>query len=148
MDHRVKNLFALAISVLNLSGRSAASVPEVIRSAGDRLSALARAHALTLSHGHKDVPQAAKPATLHTLIGAITAPHDARFDSGRVEVFGHWLRHGDFGGRDFEFRLAAPLVRNELHQIWRAFSHGRANPNPLCEPRRNPHNNMDGARGT
>ena len=49
MDHRVKNLFALAISVLTLSGRSAASVPEVIRSAGDRLSALARAHALTLS---------------------------------------------------------------------------------------------------
>ena len=45
MDHRVKNLFALAISVLNLSGRSAGSVPEVVRSAGDRLSALARAHA-------------------------------------------------------------------------------------------------------
>jgi PAS domain S-box-containing protein len=90
MDHRVKNLFALAISVLNLSGRSAASVPEVIRSAGDRLSALARAHALTLSHGPKDVPQAAKPATLHTLIGAITAPHDARFDSdgSRFSVIG------------------------------------------------------------
>ena len=81
MDHRVKNLFALAISVLNLSGRSAGSVPEVVRSAGDRLSALARAHALTLSHGPKDVLQAAKPATLYSLIQAITAPHDASFDS-------------------------------------------------------------------
>ena len=81
MDHRVKNLFALAISVLNLSGHSAGSVPEVVRSAGDRLSALARAHALTLSHGPKDVQQVAKPATLHTLIQVITAPHDARFDS-------------------------------------------------------------------
>ena len=90
MDHRVKNLFALAISVLNLSGRSAASAPEVVRSAGDRLSALARAHALTLSHGSKDVPQAAKPATLYTLIGAITAPHDARSDSdeSRFSVIG------------------------------------------------------------
>src|SRR6516164_5104850 len=37
MDHRVKNLFALAISVLSLSGRSAASVAELIGSARDRL---------------------------------------------------------------------------------------------------------------
>ena len=90
MDHRVKNLFALAISVLNLSGRSAGSVPEVVRSAGDRLSALARAHALTLSHGPKDAPQPAKPATLHSLIQAITAPYDARFDSdgSRFSVIG------------------------------------------------------------
>jgi PAS domain S-box-containing protein len=90
MDHRVKNLFALAISVLNLSGRSAGSVPEVVRSAGDRLSALARAHSLTLSHGPKDVPQGAKPATLHSLIGAITAPHDARLDTdeSRFSVIG------------------------------------------------------------
>jgi len=90
MDHRVKNLFALAISVLNLSGRSAGSVPEVVGAAGDRLSALARAHALTLSHGPKDVPQAARPATLHSLIQAITAPHDARFDAdgSRFSVIG------------------------------------------------------------
>jgi two-component sensor histidine kinase len=76
MDHRVKNLFALAISVLRLSGRSAASVPDLIGSPSDRLSALARAHALTLSSGFKDLPQAAKPATLHSLIQVITAPHD------------------------------------------------------------------------
>ena len=35
MDHRVKNLFALAISVLRLSGRSAGSVPELIGSTSD-----------------------------------------------------------------------------------------------------------------
>ena len=81
MDHRIKNLFALAMSVLSLSGRSAASVPELIRSARDRLSALARAQDLTLSHGLKDVPQAAKPATLHSLIRAITSPHDVSSDS-------------------------------------------------------------------
>jgi PAS domain S-box-containing protein len=81
MDHRVKNLFALAISVLRLSGRSAGSVPELIGSTSDRLSALARAHALTLSSGLRDLPQAAKPATLHSLIQAITAPHDVPVDT-------------------------------------------------------------------
>jgi len=82
MDHRVKNLFALAISILRLSGRSATSVPELIGSASDRLSALARAHSLTLSSSLRDLPQAAKPATLHSLIQAITAPHDVPGDSG------------------------------------------------------------------
>jgi PAS domain S-box-containing protein len=81
MDHRIKNLFALAMSVLSLSGRSAGSVPELIRSARDRLSALARAQDLTLPRGPKDVPQAAKPATLHSLAQAIAAPHDVRIDS-------------------------------------------------------------------
>jgi PAS domain S-box-containing protein len=66
MDHRVKNLFALAISVLRLSGRSA----------------LARAHALTLSSGLRDIPHAAKPATLYSLLQAITAPHDVPGDLG------------------------------------------------------------------
>jgi transcriptional regulator of acetoin/glycerol metabolism len=79
MDHRVKNLFALAISVLRLSGRSAGSVPELIASTSDRLSALARAHTLTLS-SIRDLPQAAKPATLHSLIQAMTAPHDVPGD--------------------------------------------------------------------
>ena len=82
MDHRVKNLFALAISVLRLSGRSAGSVAELVESASDRLSALARAHALTLSTGLRDLPHAAKPATLYSLIQAITAPHDVPGDVG------------------------------------------------------------------
>ena len=51
MDPGVKNLFTLAISVLTLSGRYASSIPQLINSTRDRLSALARAHALTLSHG-------------------------------------------------------------------------------------------------
>jgi PAS domain S-box-containing protein len=82
MDHRVKNLFALAISVLRLSGRSAGSVPELIESTTDRLSALSRAHALTLSPGLTDLPKAAKPATLHSLIQAIAAPHNVASNLG------------------------------------------------------------------
>jgi two-component sensor histidine kinase len=81
MDHRIKNLFSLAISVLSLSGRSAGSVPQLIASARDRLSALSRAHALTLSSGFRDLPQAAKPTTFHSLVQAITAPHDVHGDS-------------------------------------------------------------------
>jgi PAS domain S-box-containing protein len=87
MDHRVKNLFTLAISVLTLSGRYARSVPQLIDSTRDRLSALARAHALTLSHGPR-APQAAKPATLHSLLEAISAPHLGEGDGRRFSIIG------------------------------------------------------------
>ena len=56
MNHQIKNLFALASSVVSLSGRSAHSVEELMTSAQEQLSALARAHELTLSRG---------PSTLH-----------------------------------------------------------------------------------
>ena len=87
MDHRIKNLFTLAISVLTLSGRYASSVPQLIDSTRERLSALARAHALTLSHGPR-APHAARPATLHSLIEAITAPHLGEGDSRRFSIIG------------------------------------------------------------
>ncbi len=83
MDHRVKNLFSLAISVVSLSGRSASSVDELIRSARERLSALARAHALTLSQGLRHAPPAAKPTTLRSLIRAIVAPYEELGDTLR-----------------------------------------------------------------
>ena len=55
MDHRVKNLYSLAIGVLHLKGRSAETAKGVVETASARLTALARAHALTLSHSHADV---------------------------------------------------------------------------------------------
>ena len=76
MDHRIKNLFALAIGIISLSGRSARNVQDLVKSAGERLSALARACALTLSHGGRDDPQGAKPTTLHSLIRTVIAPHE------------------------------------------------------------------------
>jgi PAS domain S-box-containing protein len=88
MDHRVKNLFALSISVLSLSGRSANSVPQLVESAGARLSALARAHALTLSHGPVDAPRSTKQTTLHSLIEAIIAPHQGEGESRRLSIAG------------------------------------------------------------
>ena len=87
MDHRVKNLFTLAISVLTLSGRYASSIPQLIDSTRDRLSALARAHALTLSHGPR-AAHAAGPATLHSLLEAISAPHLGEGDGRRFSIIG------------------------------------------------------------
>lgn len=87
MDHRVKNLFSLAISILRLSGRSAQTAQAVVETASARLTALARAHALTLSHGRGEV-DAAKPTTLHSLIRAIAAPHHELETSSRFFLTG------------------------------------------------------------
>ena len=87
MDHRVKNLFTLAISLLTLSGRYATTVPQLINSTRDRLSALARAHALTLSQG-PGASHSPRPATLQSLIEAITAPHLDAGDDSRFSITG------------------------------------------------------------
>jgi PAS domain S-box-containing protein len=84
MDHRIKNLFSLASSVVTLSARSAGSAAELAASVRDRLGALARAHALTLS-----VPSAAPtahPATLHALIKTIVSPYENRASEERERV--------------------------------------------------------------
>ncbi len=59
MDHRVKNLFTLAGSVVLLSARSARTVADLVSSVSSRLHALAQAHALTipLVHGRERQPQ-------------------------------------------------------------------------------------------
>jgi PAS domain S-box-containing protein len=87
MDHRVKNLFTLAISLLTLSGRYASTVPELVDSTRDRLSALARAHALTLYQGSGAL-HSPSPATLHSLIEAIAAPHLDAGDNTRFSIIG------------------------------------------------------------
>ena len=76
MDHRIKNLLALAIGIVSLSSRTARNVQDLVKSARERLSALARACALTMTHGARDDPQGAKPTTLHSLIRTVIAPHE------------------------------------------------------------------------
>ena len=90
MDHRVKNLFALASGVVALSARSAATPEELSSAVRDRLAALARAHALTLpvtSEGGKRIDQS---TTLHLLIQTILSPYEGRTDADapRVAVSG------------------------------------------------------------
>ena len=85
MSHRVKNLFALCASIVALSARSAKSPQELADSARARLSALARAHALTFVHGFdEDVRQ---PTTLQSLVAAIVAPFDEP-EATRIAVSG------------------------------------------------------------
>ena len=86
MDHRIKNLFALAIGIVSLSGRSERNVQDLVRSVRERLSALARAHALTLSRGRRDDAQGTKPTTLHSLIRTIIAPHQNIEDTRREQI--------------------------------------------------------------
>ena len=76
MDHRIRNLFSLAGSVVTLSAPSARTPKEMAAIARDRLEALARAHALTLPKRFDHSDQAENSTTLQTLIHAIVAPYD------------------------------------------------------------------------
>jgi PAS domain S-box-containing protein len=76
MSHRVKNLFTLAGSLVTLSARSATTPRELARSVGDRLSALARAHGLTLLSPDDLINSPEQAATLHTLIKVIVSPYE------------------------------------------------------------------------
>ena len=82
MSHRVKNLFALSSSIIGLSARSAKSVEELAEVARERLTALARAHSLTFSHG-----EPTPATTLHALIDILVQPFDDR-DHSRISVSG------------------------------------------------------------
>lgn len=95
MNHRVKNLFTLASSVVTLSARSAATPAELATAVSSRLAALARAHALTIPSIPEATGVAEQSTTLHTLIRTIVAPFDrdelsrARIEGADVAVSGN-----------------------------------------------------------
>ncbi len=74
MNHRIKNLFTTASSIVALSARGASSPEELARSVEDRLAALGRAHELTLTRPSSEVPLGAQATTLHALIKTILLP--------------------------------------------------------------------------
>jgi PAS domain S-box-containing protein len=87
MNHRVKNLFAVTSSILNLSARRADSPAALVASVIDRLNALARAHALTMTgqEGNHFVDDQA--VSLHSLVQSIVSPHNDRV-AERISVSG------------------------------------------------------------
>jgi PAS domain S-box-containing protein len=89
MDHRVKNLFSLAGSVVTLSARSARTPAELANSVIDRLAALARAHALTLSNPFDAARSPERPAQLHALIRTIVAPYEGQTGQGQERITVH-----------------------------------------------------------
>jgi len=90
MNHRVKNLFSLAGSIVTLSARSASTPRELAASVGDRLAALARAHELTLKNPGDTVNKSEHTATLHTLVKVIVSPYESqtRGHESRVVISG------------------------------------------------------------
>lgn len=88
MDHRIRNLFTLAGSVVTLSARSADTPKELTSIIRDRLDALARAHALTLPKLSDGSAQVEQPTTLQTLIRTIVSPYEENGASPRVAISG------------------------------------------------------------
>lgn len=90
MNHRVKNLFALASGVVSLSSRSAGTAEELAEAVQARLAALARAHALTLP---SDTDGKAHPrAGLRALAETILSPYVGI--EGRITINGSEVRCG------------------------------------------------------
>ena len=89
MDHRIRNLFALAASVVTLSAPSATTPKEFASIARDRLDALARAHALTLpKHLDGSNNEVEQPTTLQTLIRAVLSPYEEKGAESRIATSG------------------------------------------------------------
>ncbi|QND46603.1 PAS domain S-box protein (plasmid) [Rhizobium lusitanum] len=81
MDHRVKNLFSIASSVVSLSARTAKTPGELASAVSARLNALASAHALTVPRTSEAATRSEQTTTLHALIRTIVAPYDVSIDN-------------------------------------------------------------------
>jgi PAS domain S-box-containing protein len=88
MNHRVKNLFTLASSLVTLSARSAATPAELATSVAARLEALSRAHALTIPSVSGESVETEQATTLHALIRTLVAPFENNPDASRVRIEG------------------------------------------------------------
>ena len=78
MEHRIKNLFNVAASVVELSVRGADTPKALAAAVRDRLSALSRAHALTLAKPSTIAPGSAGPTMMLDLIETIVAPYQGQ----------------------------------------------------------------------
>lgn len=75
MSHRIKNLFAIAGSIVSMSARAAATPAELAKSVRERLDALTRAHELTRPGLIDDIDMADGAQNLRELIQAILLPY-------------------------------------------------------------------------
>jgi PAS domain S-box-containing protein len=86
MNHRIKNLFTLAASVVSLSERSASTAQELALAVSGRLNALALAHTLTVPATSAASEREAQQTTLRALVRTITAPYDHELESGQSRI--------------------------------------------------------------
>ena len=78
MDHRAKNMLALAGSLVSASARSETTVRGLSSAVSARLSALGHAHSLVLNSTADDINREKATTTLHALIETILAPYRER----------------------------------------------------------------------
>lgn len=81
MDHRVKNLFALASSIVSLSVKAATTPRELAATVSQRLGALAQAHSLTVPLTSEASDRIEQTTTLHALLRIILSPYDRGSDT-------------------------------------------------------------------
>ena len=92
MNHRIKNLLAMVMSMIDASAASAENANELAETVKGRLFALAKAHDLTLPDPRESIEQ--KATTFRALVSAITMPHQqgtkerAPFEGPDVPVTG------------------------------------------------------------
>lgn len=86
MDHRIKNLFAVAGGVVTMSARSAKTAEELASVVRDRLVSLAKANDLTLKLTADGTHRTQQSTLLHTLIRTILSPYDGGTDKGGARV--------------------------------------------------------------
>lgn len=91
MNHRVKNLFALAGGIVALNAKTAATATALAATVSDQLTALSRAHALTMSPTSLDNGEVQQGTTLHALIEAILTPYAGSASAARprYSISGH-----------------------------------------------------------
>ncbi len=83
MNHRVKNMFAIIVSIARLAGRSARDVPELMESLERRIEALARSHDMTQRSA------VVGEVTLEATIRAAVAPYERE---GTISIEGPEVR--------------------------------------------------------
>lgn len=94
LNHRVKNLFTLALSMVTMTARNVESVEAMAEALRGRLMALAQAHELVLPSVANEA-RAAEGATMHELVTAVVAPYLSA-DSDQLRIQGpavHIGRH-------------------------------------------------------
>ncbi|MGE0752171.1 MAG: sensor histidine kinase [Variibacter sp.] len=109
MDHRVKNLFTVASSIVSLSARTRTTPDDLVQVLQERLRALALAHQLTLPDLSNGRPKADTATTLRALLDTILSP----FANGREEHM-----HIDISGPDVP--ISGPAVTSVallLHEL-------------------------------
>jgi PAS domain S-box-containing protein len=122
MDHRVKNLFALANGMVSFSGRKATSIAALVSDLQGRFCALSRAHSLTMPKGRDR--ETMQGATLHALIYKVTEPYLSDQAESRVVITGPDLPIGSATVTNFALILHE-LASNALKYGALAVAHGK-----------------------